>query len=138
MRPMKKTVPCALVGLVCAMGLALGCATGQSAKSPSEPRIVMEVIPEAKITQFESALGSHQNDSALIFTVGIQNVSNQPMRYRLNIFLQDMDKGAGSLIPTTGKPPVLGPGDTQTVKIPFIKTEKESTDILVVVKAAGY
>lgn len=138
MRPMKKAVPCVLVGLVLAMVSALGCATGQSAKSASEPRVVMEVIPEAKITQFESDLGTHQKDPALIFTVGIQNVSNQPMRYRLNIFLQDMDKGAGSLIPTKGKPPVVEPGDTQTVTIPFIKTDKESKDILVVVKQASY
>jgi hypothetical protein len=138
MRPMKKTVPCVLVGFVLAMGLALGCVTQQPAKTPSEPRIVMDVIPEAKITQFESAMGTHQNDPALIFTIGIQNVSNQPMRYRLNIFLQDMDKGAGSLVPATGKPPVLEPGNTQTVKIPFIKTDKESKDILVVVKPASY
>ena len=134
MRPMKKTVPCVLVGLVLAMVLAFGCATGQHAKTPSEPRIAMEIAPEAEITEFESTLGTHQKDPALIFTVGIQNVTNQPMRYRLNIFLLDMDKGAGSLVPATGKPPVVEPGKTETVKVPFIKTDKESKDILVVVK----
>lgn len=134
MRPMKKTVPCVLVGLVLALGSALGCATGQSAKSPSEPRIAMEVAPEAKITEFESVLGTHEKDPALIFTVGIQNVTERPMRYRLNIFLLDMDKGSGSLVPVTGKPPVIEPGKTETVKVPFIKTDKESKDILVVVK----
>jgi hypothetical protein len=138
MKPMKKTVPCVLAALVFAMGSALGCATRHSAANPSEPRVVMDVIPEAKITQFESALETQQKDPALIFTVGIQNVSSQPMRYRLNIFLQDMDKGAGSLIPATGKPPVVEPGNTQTVKIPFMKTDKESKDILVVVKPASY
>ena len=138
MRPMKKTVPCVLAGLVFAIGLALGCATEQSAKTPSEPRIEMQVIPEAKITQFESALGTHAKDPALIFTVGIQNVTNQPMRYRLNIFLQDMDKGFGSLVPATGKPPVVEAGETATVKVPFVKTDRESKDILVVVKPASY
>jgi len=138
MRPMKKTVPCVLVGLVLAMGSALGCAALHNAKSPSEPRVVMDVIPEAKITQFESELGTHQKDPALIFTVGVQNVSDKPMRYRLNIFLQDMDKGAGSLIPIRGKPPVLEPGKTEIVKIPFIKTDKESKDILVRVSPASY
>lgn len=138
MRPMKKAVPCVVTVLVFVMGLALGCTTEQSVKSTAEQRIVSEVIPEAKITHFESALGTHQKDPALIFTVGIQNVSEQPMRYRLNIFLRDMDKGAGSLIPATGKPPVVKPGDTETVKIPFIKTDKESKDILVVVKPASY
>ena len=138
MRLTKRTVPCILVGFVFVMGWALGCATLEPAKSPSEPRIVMEVIPEAKITQFESALGTHQKDPALIFTVGVQNVSDKPMRYRLNIFLRDMDKGAGSLIPARGKPPVLEPGKTETVKIPFMKTDKESKDILVLVNPASY
>jgi hypothetical protein len=138
MRPMEKTVLCVLVGFVFVISLAAGCATERSAKNPSEPRIAMEIIPEAKVTQFESALGTHEKDPALIFTVGIQNVSNQPMRYRLNIFLLDMDKGSGSLVPATGKPPVMEPGKTQTVKIPFMKTDKESKDILVVVKQASY
>jgi hypothetical protein len=135
---MKKAVPCVLVGLAFAASFVFGCATNQPANNPSEPKIEMEVAPEAKITQFESALGTHEKDPALIFTVGIQNVSNQPMRYRLNIFLQDMDKGSGSLVPVTGKPPVMEPGKTETVKIPFIKTEKESKDILVIVKPASY
>jgi hypothetical protein len=138
MRPMKKAVPCVLVGLAFAVSFLFGCATPQPAKNPSEPKIEMDVIPEAKITQFESALGTHEKDPALIFTVGIQNVSNQPMRYRLNIFLQDMDKASGSLVPVTGKPPVMEPGKTETVKIPFIKTDKESKDILVIVKQASY
>jgi len=120
------------------MGWAIGCASLEPAGNPSEPRIVMDVIPEAKITQFESTLETQQKDPALVCTVGIQNVSSQPMRYRLNIFLLDMDKGAGSLIPTAGKPPVVVPGDTQTVKIPFLKTDKESKDVLVVVKPASY
>lgn len=137
MRPTKKSVPCVLVALFIAMGLALGCATGQSARSPSEPRIAMDVAPEAEITAFDSVLGTHQKDPALIFTVGIQNVSNQPMRYRLNIFFLDMDKGAGALVPRTGKPPVVEPGRTETVKVPFIKTDKESKDILVVVKTVN-
>ena len=45
-----------------------------------------------------------------------------------------MDKAFGSLVPTKGTPPVVEPGKTQTVKLPFLGTEKESKKILVVVK----
>jgi hypothetical protein len=45
-----------------------------------------------------------------------------------------MDKAAGHLVPRKGKPPVLQPGKGATVKIPFIGTDKESKQILVVVK----
>jgi hypothetical protein len=44
-----------------------------------------------------------------------------------------MDKANGHLVPRTGKPPVLEPGKGETVKIPFIGTDKPSKKILVVV-----
>lgn len=138
MRPFRKAVPMVMVSLVFLVGMVSVSAAQQPAKSPPEECVTMEVIPEAKIVQFESELGTQGEDPALVFTVGIENTSNQPMRFRLSIFLQDMDKGAGSLIPTKGNPPVLEPGKTETVKIPFLKTDKESKDILVVVTQAGY
>jgi hypothetical protein len=69
----------------------------------------------------------------LIFTVGLQNPTDKPLRYRLNIWLEDMSKAAGHYVPRKGKPPVVAPGKTETVKIPFIKTNEMSKDILVVV-----
>jgi hypothetical protein len=45
-----------------------------------------------------------------------------------------MDKAAGHLVPRKGKPPVLQPGQSAVVKIPFIGTDKESKKILVIVK----
>jgi hypothetical protein len=44
-----------------------------------------------------------------------------------------MDKAAGHYVPRTGKPPAVAPGKTETVKIPFMKTDKMSKNILVVV-----
>ena len=62
------------------------------------------------------------------------NPTDKPLRYRINIFLEDMDKAAGHLVPRKGKPPVLEPGKSASVKIPFIGTDKESKKILVIVK----
>jgi hypothetical protein len=64
----------------------------------------------------------------------LENVSDTALRYRINIFLEDMDKAAGHLVPRKGKPPVLEPGKSASVKIPFIGTDKESKEILVIVK----
>jgi len=55
----------------------------------------------------------------------------------LIIFLDDMDKANGHLVPRTGKPPVIEPGKGQTVKIPFMGTDKFSKKILVVVRTIG-
>jgi hypothetical protein len=125
-----------LLTLTVFLSFSVGCATKGKppveAKCPAE--IEWQVAPEAQITQFECAMGTHEKEVALIFKVGIKNVSDKPLRYRLNIFLEDMDKGAGSLIPVKGKPPVLEPGKVETVTVPFIKTAEISKKVLVMVK----
>jgi hypothetical protein len=96
--------------------------------------IAWDVVKEARLTQFDCAMGKHGGQPALIFSVGLKNATDKPLRYRINIFLEDMDKAAGHLVPRKGKPPVVAPGEAATVKIPFIGTDKESKKILVIVK----
>ena len=140
MRRMKDLPTAALILLCLAFSLYLtGCATpGKPEKVGCGADIEWQVTPEAQITQFDCSLGAYKGDPALLFEVGIQNVADKPLRYRLNIFLMDMDKAAGHLVPRTGKPPVLEPGKTDTVKIPFMKTSDMSKKLLVVVKTVGY
>jgi len=106
---------------------------GAPEKTNCDAEIAWEVVKEAKLTQFDCALGEHGGQPALIFTVGLINPTDKPLRYRVNIFLEDMDKAAGHLVPRKGKPPQIAPGEAATVKIPFIGTDKESKKILVVV-----
>lgn len=115
-----------------------GCASTPPAnvKSPlcAAPKIAWDVAPEAQIADFDCQVGRHGSDPALIFTMELKNTGMVPKRFRVNIFLNDMHKAAGHLVPRKGKPPVLAPGAAKTVKIPFIKTSTQSTDILVLVK----
>ena len=123
--------------MVCLVGTfwLVGCAgKGAPEKANCNAKISWEVVKEAKLTQFDCALGTHGGQTSLIFNVGIENASNTALRYRVNIFLEDMDKAAGHLVPRKGKPPVLEPGKSASVKIPFIGTDQESKKILVVVK----
>ena len=99
--------------------------------------ISWQVTGEVQLTRFDCALGKHGGQPSLIFTVGLKNPMDKPLRYRINIFLEDFDKGAGHLVPRKGKPPVVQPGKAATVKIPFIGLDKESKKILVVVKTIG-
>ncbi len=105
-----------------------------SEKPGCQAEIEWDVAPEAKVGNLACELGKHKKDPALIFTADLTNTADKPLRFRLNIFLLDMDKGAGHLVPRKGKPPVIEPGKTETVKIPFIKTDKMSKKIFVVVK----
>ena len=125
-----------VVGLIGTFWLA-GFA-GQSAPEITncDAKISWEVVKEAKLAQFDCALGTHGGQPSLIFNVGLENTSDTALRYRINIFLEDMDKAAGHLVPrkAKGKPPVVEPGKSASVKIPFIGTDKESKKILVIVK----
>jgi hypothetical protein len=128
--PMSVIVVC----LVVSMGL-VGCAgKGAPDNASCDAKIKWEITKEVKLTQFDCALGTHGGQAALIFTVGLENISDMALRYRINIFLEDMDKAAGHLVPRKGKPPVLEPGKSASVRIPFIGTDKESKKILVIVK----
>ena len=123
--------------VICMIGSfwLVGCAgRGAPEKANCDARISWDIVEEAKLTQFDCALGTHGGQTSLIFNVGLENISDSALRYRINIFLEDMDKAAGHLLPRKGKPPVLEPGKSATVKIPFIGTDKESKKILVVVK----
>jgi hypothetical protein len=123
-----------VVCLIASIGL-IGCAgRGAPEKANCDAKIKWEITKEAKLTQFDCALGTHGGQTSLIFNVGLENTSDTARRYRINIFLEDMDKAAGHLVPRKGKPPVLEPGASASVKIPFIGTDKESKQILVIVK----
>ena len=133
MKKLKKSI---LILILClALGIWLaGCAgKGAPDKTNCDANIKWDVTDRVKLTQFDCELGKHGGENSLIFTVGLENPTEAPLRYRLNIWLEDMSKAAGHYVPRKGKPPVVEPGKSTTVKIPFIKTDKLSKDILVVV-----
>ena len=94
-------------------------------------KIQWDVAPEAEITSFACAFGTHEGDPSLIFTIAMKNVSDKASRFRLGVYLLDMDKAVAYLVPTKGKPPQLAPGEDATVKIPFMKTTEMSKKIMV-------
>ena len=113
-----------------------GCAT---APPPANVKMIdcagaeieWDVAPEAEIAEFACAMGKKGTDPALIFTVAVKNISDRPLRYRLNIFMLDLDKANGHLVPRKGKPPQVASGDTVTVTVPFIKTTEMPGKLLV-------
>jgi hypothetical protein len=134
-RPLASCLPILLM-LMTFLFFSVGCAAKGmppvEAKCPAD--IEWHVAPQAQITQFECAMGSHEKEIALIFKIGIKNVTDKPLQYVLNIFLEDMHEGSGSLVPVEGNPPVLAPGKAETVTVPFIKTSKIPKKMMVVVK----
>ena len=124
-----KTFPSRLglaFAVLCVLPALIGCASTPPANvkmvNCAAAKIEWEVAKTVEVTEFSCAMGKKGMDPALIFTVGVKNLDAQPQRFRVNIFLLDLDKAAGHLVPRKGKPPQITPGGTKTVKIPFIKT----------------
>ncbi len=130
------------LAVLSALVLWSGCAT---APPPTNLKLMdcagsniqWEVAPEAEIVNFSCALGTHEGDPSLIYTVKLKNAADKAYRFRLGIFLLDMDKAMGYLVPAKGKPPVLAPGEVATVKIPFMKTTAMSRKTMVRVVPMG-
>lgn len=123
---------CCLLGVLVVLGVLLvaGCATTRPPENLAcDTDIRWDVTSEAQIKQFACAL----EGDTLSFAAEVQNVSDTPQRFRLNIFLLDQDKAAGHLIPRKGNPPVVAPGESETVKVPFFKAAAMPKQVEVIV-----
>ena len=124
--------------LVCVSALCfifgLAACAGLSTK-PSEPIVKYDVVPEAKVTNFEYSLDQKCKISkkpCLTFKMTVKNVSNEPLRFISRITLPKEGKSVGGFIPRKGAkdkvtkkkgPAVIKPGKEQTVKYPMFHYE---------------
>ncbi len=130
----RKVIILITVMLFASMSTLSYATTPKPAKISCPAAIEWQLTEQAEITSFACEVGTFKKKTALVFTVSIKNITKEAKRYRLNIFLLDQDKAAGHLIPRKGKPPVVKPGETVTVKVPFFNADTASKDLLVVLK----
>jgi hypothetical protein len=75
----------------------------------AESGLKQEIAPEASLEEFVCFLKSWKGAETLHFKVRLKNVSDQPQRFRVNIFL-DNGKAVGGLIPRKTKGGLVEPG----------------------------
>ena len=102
------------IGSILMLGIFLvvaGCASTKGATAGKNGMIpyTTKVCSSAKITKVNSFMKKYKGASRFHVAVGIKNVSSQPKRYRLHIFLPN-GVSSGGLYPRKGKPPVVKPG----------------------------
>ena len=104
-----------LIGLIEIAGLTF--ASDKEGKLPVE---TLEVCPSAKITAVDYFIKESEFSGGpkLHVKVGIKNISDQPKRYRLSIFLPD-GASSGGFYPRKGRPPVIKPGEEQSLTFPM-------------------
>jgi len=100
--------------------------------------IEWEITEEAVIRSFDCSRGKHKGRAAIIIKTGLKNASDIPQRFRMRVFLLDKKIGAGHLVPRSGEPPVLAPGESQTIRIPFLRTKGRARKMRVIVTTASW
>jgi hypothetical protein len=113
-----------------AMGiiLALACLLCTSCAGPkpkpgeifpcaADSKIEKTIAPEAELTDFSCVLKKWEGSDTLHFNVTLKNVSDQPQRYRVNIFM-DNGKAVGGLVPRKTSGGLVEPGQTASFVYP--------------------
>ena len=98
-----------------------------------DSEISWEVAKEAEITSFKCYMDMYEKKyESIHYTIGVKNISDKPQRYRVNIFIPE-GRAVGGLLPRTGKPPVVKPGEEATFTYPMkdFKQIPKQIDVIV-------
>ncbi len=96
-------------------------------------KIEAEVSTGAELVSVDCAYKDYQTHNSLHFEVKINTTSDQPPRYRVNIFLAN-GKAVGGRIPDKGKPPVLQPGEEASFTYPVQGMTDVADEVTILVK----
>ena len=113
---------------VAALVLAMGCQAPPKKTDPAavaskyfacapKEKLTYSIASEAEVTEFRCFMGKYKKVPSLHFMITVKNVSKEPQRYRVNIFL-DNGKAVGGLIPRKTKKGLVKPGATATYTYP--------------------
>jgi hypothetical protein len=96
-------------------------------------KIEKSIAPEAELVDFSCIMKKWEGSDTLHFNVVVKNISDQPQRYRVNIFL-DNGKAVGGLIPRSTKAGLVDPGKTASFEYPVGGMDHLPRSIMLIVK----
>ncbi len=115
----KLALAVAIMGLVISIA---GCAAnkpkpGEEFACVPAGKLEKNIAPEAALEEFNCVFKKWKGSETLHFKVALRNVSQEPQRYRVNIFM-DNGKAVGGLIPRKTKKGLVQPGQTASFVYP--------------------
>jgi len=132
-----------LIVLAAAAGLTL--AAGVGAKAIAEEgvfacaeqgKITKEITPKAQLEEFSCFIKKWKGAKVLHFKVAVKNVSDEPQRFKVRIFL-DNGKAVGGLLPRKTKKGVIKPGQTAEFVYPVKGMAEKPGSIILQVTTMG-
>jgi hypothetical protein len=98
-----------------------------------DSRIEKTIASEAELVDFSCVVKPWKGTDCLHFTIGLKNITTQPQRYKVNIFLEN-GKAVGGLIPRTTKKGLVEPGQTASFEYPVGGMDRAPESIILMVK----
>ncbi len=125
--------------LMAAAGLLLsGCAgpkpkPGDVFSCVPDKKLEKNIASEAQLEDFSCVFKKWEGINTLHFNVAVKNVSDQPQRFKINIFL-DNGKAVGGLLPRKTKKGLVKPGQTASFVYPVGGMTEKPKGITLIVK----
>lgn len=96
-------------------------------------KLVRAITPDAKLVAFKCFFKDYKKVKSLHFMVKVRNVSDEPQRFRINIFLED-GRAVGGLIPRKTKKGLVKPGAEAGFTYPVKGLATAPTGVTLIVK----
>jgi hypothetical protein len=102
----------------------------------ADDQISKEISPEAQLVTLGCFFKKWEGVNTLHFKVSLKNVSDQPQRFKVNIFL-DNGKGVGGLLPRKTKKGLAKPGKTVSFVYPVKNMTRKAKSIDIRITTMG-
>ena len=131
-----------LVMLTAAVGIALAGCAGKGLTPKNAPpqflcavdnNVDMDIEGAVQLEDFTCSFKKYEGAEYLHFNVTLKNISKQPQRYRVNIFL-DEDRAVGGLIPSSTSKGLVEPGTTASFTYPVKGADRQPREVLLKIR----
>jgi hypothetical protein len=102
---------------------------GEVFQCVADGKLEKNIAPEASLEAFTCVFNKFEGENNLHFNVTLKNVSSQPQRYKVNIFM-DNGKAVGGLIPRKTKKGLVQPGQIASFTYPVPKMAKKPKAVM--------
>jgi hypothetical protein len=127
------------IGLLLAGCAGKGYSPGMAPESfpcVPESKLEKDIAPEAALENLTCSFKKYEGKDTLHFDIKVKNVSAQPQRYRVNLFM-DNGKAVGGLIPRKTKGGLVEPGKSMAFTYPVVDMPASPKAVTLIIKTVS-
>ena len=101
-----------------------------------DSKLEKDIAPEAALEDLSCSFKKYEGKDTLQFNVAVKNVSDNPQRYRVHLFM-DNGKAVGGLIPRKTKGGLVEPGKSMSFKYPVVDMPVSPKAMTLIIKTVS-